>query len=76
MAGPGIGSTSSPEPQHDMEACVQNLPSQVVVPAWVELALDLSERNDGAEGGAASSFRIIRVFKARAGHSGADEPIF
>lgn len=35
----------------------------VVVPAWVELALDLSERNDGAEGGAASNFRIIRVFK-------------
>ncbi|CAJ1379963.1 unnamed protein product [Effrenium voratum] len=35
----------------------------VVVPAWVEIAIDLLSRNTGSEGGAASNLRIIRIFK-------------
>lgn len=35
----------------------------VVVPAWVELALDLWTDEQGMEGGSSSTFRIIRIFK-------------
>ena len=38
----------------------------VVAPAWVELALDLSSTSGtepGADGGASSNLRIVRVFK-------------
>lgn len=35
----------------------------VVIPAWIEMAIDLSTDEQGLEGGAASNFRIIRIFK-------------
>ncbi|OLQ01069.1 Voltage-dependent T-type calcium channel subunit alpha-1H [Symbiodinium microadriaticum] len=35
----------------------------VVLPAWVELALDLSAPSEGGDGGASSNLRIVRVFK-------------
>lgn len=35
----------------------------VVVPAWVELAVDYWTDEQGMEGGSSSTFRIIRIFK-------------